>query len=110
MNAEEVKERLRCSDTDCRCQSDSDSANVHCPAHHDPGPSLSINDGDTVALVFKCFAGCEYDDIVEALEADGIYPYGEPDDEDDEEEEVGDGLTSKQFAEHFGLDEQLLED
>ena len=38
-----------------------------CPAHDDNNPSLSIDEGeDGKALIF-CFAGCEYDEIIEAV-------------------------------------------
>lgn len=42
-----------------------------CPAHEDSSPSLHITpDGDQVLL--HCFAGCEFEDIVKALEARGV--------------------------------------
>lgn len=35
-----------------------------CPAHDDSNPSLSIRDGDDGRLLFKCFAGCTFVDII----------------------------------------------
>lgn len=41
-----------------------------CPAHEDSSPSFHITpDGDQVLV--HCFAGCEFEDIVRALEARG---------------------------------------
>jgi hypothetical protein len=40
---------------------------AHCPAHDDPNPSLSVREGDTVPVVYRCFAECSYEEIVEAL-------------------------------------------
>ena len=50
----------------CRCP---------CPTHKDGdrNPSLSVKDGRN-RLLLHCFSGCEYDDIVAALEARGLRP------------------------------------
>lgn len=39
-----------------------------CPAHNDKNPSLSIKDGDNVAVVLNCYAGCNFNEISAALE------------------------------------------
>lgn len=39
---------------------------VCCPAHNDRNPSLSVSQGKT-AVLFKCFAGCDYHSIIEAF-------------------------------------------
>src|SRR5712672_909963 len=41
-----------------------------CPAHEDKQPSLSIRESNGTILL-KCFAGCEFDDIVKAA---GLQP------------------------------------
>lgn len=41
-------------------------AMCRCPAHDDRSPSLSIRIGRS-ALLFKCFAGCDTDDVLRAL-------------------------------------------
>lgn len=41
---------------------------VHCPAHHDNSPSLSISPGTTQPVIFKCHAGCDTRDILAALD------------------------------------------
>jgi len=39
---------------------------AHCPAHEDQRPSLTVTGGATGILV-KCWAGCEWDDILRAM-------------------------------------------
>ena len=38
-----------------------------CPAHDDSSPSLSIGEGDDDAILVKCHAGCETEDVLESL-------------------------------------------
>ena len=38
-----------------------------CPAHEDRENSLSINEGDDGRVLLKCFAGCETENVVDAL-------------------------------------------
>ena len=38
-----------------------------CPAHEDSTPSLSVSEGNKAPFVIKCFAGCEYEQIMSAL-------------------------------------------
>ncbi len=40
---------------------------ARCPAHDDNSPSLSITKGDRQAVILKCHAGCDTDDIVSTL-------------------------------------------
>jgi hypothetical protein len=40
--------------------------------HGDRNPSLSVKDGRNGRPVLYCFAGCSYDEIVDALEANGV--------------------------------------
>ncbi len=40
---------------------------ARCPAHDDDNPSLSIRDGNVGTLLLKCFAGCQYREILAAL-------------------------------------------
>lgn len=38
-----------------------------CPAHDDKNPSLSIAEGDGGKVLIRCFAGCDYKDVLKAL-------------------------------------------
>jgi hypothetical protein len=49
----------------CRCPN---------PLHRDSSPSFSIRDGDKGRPVFHCFGGCEQDDLIDALRAEGLWP------------------------------------
>jgi hypothetical protein len=42
---------------------------ARCPAHRDRTPSLSIREADDGRLLLKCFAGCSWADLRQALEA-----------------------------------------
>lgn len=40
---------------------------ARCPAHEDDRASLSLKAGDDQPVVFKCHAGCQFDDILTAI-------------------------------------------
>lgn len=40
---------------------------VHCPAHQDDRPSLSLSAGHSKALIFNCHAGCSYEQVRDAF-------------------------------------------
>jgi putative DNA primase/helicase len=42
---------------------------ARCPSHEDSRPSLSIREGDNGHALMKCFRGCPYEAIVEALDS-----------------------------------------
>ena len=46
-------------------------ANVHCPAHDDATPSLSVSENDGRTL-FHCYAGCSQDAVIAALQDKGL--------------------------------------
>jgi putative DNA primase/helicase len=50
----------------------------HCPGpmhkNGDANPSLSVKDGANGRPLLYCFAGCDFRDIVAALERQGILP------------------------------------
>ena len=50
-----------------------DEIMVHCCAHEDPNPSLSITSKGG-KLLAKCFAGCDQSSVVDALKARGLWP------------------------------------
>ena len=43
----------------------------HGKGHGDRNPSLSVSDGDD-RLLLRCFAGCEFEDIIDALRGRGL--------------------------------------
>ncbi len=45
---------------------------VHCPAHDDRTPSLSISDGGR-RILFHCWAGCDQQDVLAALRERGLW-------------------------------------
>ena len=48
-----------------------------CPAHDDHNPSLLIFDGHT-NVQFRCLAGCDPVDIIEALRERGLWGGADP--------------------------------
>lgn len=46
---------------------------VHCPAHEDRNPSLSITEQNGKLLV-KCFAGCDQESVIQGLRDRGLWP------------------------------------
>lgn len=49
-----------------------------CPAHKDGEPSLSVSDGENGRLLVRCHAGCEYRDVMRALEQGGLRHVPDP--------------------------------
>jgi hypothetical protein len=47
---------------------------ARCPAHHDRLPSLSIADGVDDGLLLRCFAGCSWGPIRNAVRAGLLWP------------------------------------
>src|SRR5262245_20775081 len=45
-----------------------------CPLHQDATASLSIRDGDLVAILVKCFAECDSRDVLIELRRRGFLP------------------------------------
>jgi putative DNA primase/helicase len=56
-----------CIDPNCRCQQSKLAGEglTHCPAHHDRSPSLSVTVADK--CLWYCHAGCNQDDVTDAL-------------------------------------------
>lgn len=42
---------------------------ARCPAHQDRSPSLSIHEGEDGRVLLRCFSGCEFPEIAQALGA-----------------------------------------
>jgi len=60
-------ERLVDALADHGCQPDG-AGRALCPAHNDQRASLVFNEGNQVAVVFHCFAGCTPDEILNELD------------------------------------------
>jgi hypothetical protein len=60
-----IRSLCRCSNPRCDCQKD--EGNVHCPAHDDNSPSLSVTTTGDGKTLFKCHSGCTQDAVLTAL-------------------------------------------
>ena len=73
-NAELLLNSLRCGLSGCDClKALPGKGHVHCPAHADEGPSLSVSDKEGKILV-HCFADCSQDSVITALKKEGLWP------------------------------------
>lgn len=45
---------------------------AHCPAHDDQSPSLSISESESGMILYNCFAGCSYAEVIKALNIDDV--------------------------------------
>jgi hypothetical protein len=77
-NFSTVLDALRCGRPGCRCQREPANGQVlvHCPAHPDDRPSLSLSVTPDGQLLVKCFAGCPQDRVITELRARGLWPAG----------------------------------
>ncbi len=65
---------LRCGQSACPCaHNGSGTYMVHCPAHDDTNPSLSVTDKDGTVL-FYCHANCAQDAVIAALRTRNLWP------------------------------------
>ena len=65
VTAQELASALSCGSPGCRCHRliRPDAWQVHCPAHSDPGPSLSLKQGQRGVLL-TCHAGCSNSEVI----------------------------------------------
>ena len=49
-----------------------------CPAHADKNPSLSIDESRDGKVLLHCHAGCEQEDVIDALRTRGLWPEHRP--------------------------------
>lgn len=70
--AAEIKDALRCGAYGCACRT---KGNSHCPVpgHRDSSPSLSVKEGDRANVVVYCHAGCDQQDVIDALRQRGLW-------------------------------------
>jgi hypothetical protein len=78
-NIETIRQGLHCGKHGCACGQP--SGLVHCPAHPDHIPSLSITEKGGRILV-KCHAGCPNPVVISALRAKNLWPARNGDDSD----------------------------
>lgn len=73
-----IVQALRCGGPGCRCKRVASNGRVllHCPAHPDDEPSLSLTVTPDGRLLWKCFAGCSQEAVQEALRRRGLLPAG----------------------------------
>lgn len=72
--AEKIREALRCGRPNCSCMR---GKLVHCPAHNDEHPSLSVEVKGGMLLV-KCHANCSQEAVIEELRRQGLWFEGRP--------------------------------
>ena len=70
--AAQIREALRCGMFGCACRT---NGNSHCPvpSHRDSSPSLSVKEGDRANVVVYCHAGCDQQDVIDALRQRGLW-------------------------------------
>ncbi len=73
-SAQTIIDALSCGRSGCQCNTSAKRGRgvVHCPAHDDPGPSLSVTEKDGRVLLY-CHAGCSQDAVIEALRERGLW-------------------------------------
>lgn len=66
---------LSCDEPRCSCGKPAGTGEVlvHCPAHNDQSPSLSVSQSEGRILV-HCHAGCSQTAVIEALKARDLWP------------------------------------
>lgn len=69
--AETIRAALQCGEPGCACGSP--LGHVHCPAHEDKTPSLSVTNGGG-KILGKCFGDCEQNRVIDALKARNLWP------------------------------------
>jgi hypothetical protein len=70
-SANEIRAACQCEKPSCECQRP--NGNVHCPAHNDGAPSLSLTEQNGKTL-WKCHTGCTQEAVTKAIK--GIFANG----------------------------------
>jgi hypothetical protein len=71
-----LTEALSCNRQSCECHRAARNGKglVHCPAHDDEHPSLSVSQSKNGKRLIKCMAGCSQDAVIEVLKERGLWP------------------------------------
>lgn len=78
MSLQDFARELSCGRPSCDCMRRTPGkALLHCPAHHDRTPSLSVRERGG-GIVWTCFTGCERRAVTDALRARGLLPRAAP--------------------------------
>ncbi len=68
ITAADIAAALECDNPGCSCHHEGANGwQTHCPAHTDSHPSMSLREGDDGKVLFHCHAGCEQEDVSQAL-------------------------------------------
>ena len=71
-----IRNALQCGRAGCPCAAP--NGKLHCPAHSDADPSLTVRESGGRVLV-RCHAGCDQEAVIEALKERGLWPMpGQP--------------------------------
>lgn len=70
MNASTIRANLQCASPNCMCHK---SHNVHCPAHDDSMPSLTVNEDAAGLVLINCKKGCSQKAVIAALKERGLW-------------------------------------
>ena len=73
ITADTIRQALQCDNPACACHKT--NGLVHCPAHADNNPSLSVTEKDGKILVY-CHGHCPQDRVIAALKEKGLWPSG----------------------------------
>ncbi len=98
-----IADGLSCGRSGCPCQRRNGAElSVHCPAHEDKTPSLSVTQQQGAPLV-HCHAGCSQEEVIAVLRERGLWP-------DRESEPVKRPPTGRPDAEYqyIGSDGQIV--
>ncbi|MER3481310.1 MAG: hypothetical protein C4327_12775, partial [Meiothermus sp.] len=68
-DAATIRAALQCGDPRCPCHRP--NGPLHCPAHDDRHPSLSLTERNG-RLLLHCHAGCTQQAVIAALRRDGL--------------------------------------
>lgn len=69
--AETIRQALQCDNPSCACHKP--TGHVHCPAHDDSTPSLSVTEKDG-KIIIKDFGGCSQDQVISTMKEKGLWP------------------------------------
>src|ERR1043166_3726517 len=107
-DAQTIIEALQCARPRCNCHKNhSNKRMLHCPAHEDKNPSLSLTQRNGKILV-HCHSGCEQDAVMNALRTKGLWGETSPSVKPVTALQPTRGLTLAQLADAKKLPSEFL--